>query len=193
MVLVWLAEGADYGSPSTQPKSKMKITRLVPLLIITTVLGLVLPARANTMSVPSAANAAYTFDVPADWKPKGDANDEVVEATAPGDHAYLMAWMAGGDQEAFAKDLDATLKDAMKSIDPDTKKHELEQNGSHFFVFNGSGVDKRAGTKVKFIVGVFDAGGGKVGVVYADYDADAPDSTMNVLEGILKTIKVAKK
>jgi hypothetical protein len=192
-VLVWLAAGAGTGSSINPTQIKMIITRLVPFLLITTVLGLALPASANTMSVPSAANAAYTFDVPADWKPKGDPNDEVVEATAPGDHAYLMAWMAGGDLETFAKDLDATLKDAMKSIDPDTKKHELDQNGSHFFVFNGSGVDKRAGTKVKFIVGVFDAGGGKVGVVYADYDADAPDSTMNVLEGILKTIKVTKK
>ena len=55
------------------------------------------------MSVPSAKNPAFTFDVPADWKPKGDPNDEVVEATAPGDHAYLMAWMAGGDVEAFGK------------------------------------------------------------------------------------------
>jgi len=172
---------------------KMRIIKLVPYLFIMTVLGLALPARGDTMSVPSAANPAFTFTVPADWKPKGDPNDEVVEATAPGDHAYLMAWMAGGDVEAFAKDLEATLKDAMKSVDPDTQKHELDQNGSHFFVFNGSGVDKRAGTKVKFIVGIFDAGGGKVGAVYADYDADAPDSTMSVLEGILKSIKVTKK
>jgi hypothetical protein len=171
----------------------MKIINLVPLLFITTVLGLAVPARADTMSVPSAKNPAFTFDVPADWKPKGDPNDEVVEATAPGDKAYLMAWMAGGDVEAFGKDLEAALKDSMKSVDPGTQKHELDQNGSHFFVFNGSGVDKRAGTKVKFIVGVFDAGGGKAGAVYADYDADAPDSEMSVLEGILKTIKVVKK
>ena len=38
----------------------------------------------------------------------------------------------------------------MKSVDPDHQQHELDQNGSHFYVLNGSGVDKRAGTKVKF-------------------------------------------
>ena len=170
----------------------MKITKFVPFLLIATVAGLALPARANTMSVPSAANAAFTFDVPADWKPKGDATDEVVEATAPGDHAYLMAWMAAGDEKTFVKDLEATLKDAMKSIDPDHQQHEMDQNGSHFYVINGSGVDKRAGTKVKFIVGIFEAGG-KVGMVYADYDADAPADTMKTLEGILTSIKVTKK
>lgn len=167
--------------------------KLVSFLFVIIGLSSASPARANTMSVPSAEKPAYTFDVPSDWKPKGDANDEVVEATAPGDHAYLMAWMAGGDVEAFGKDLETTLKDSMKSIDPGTQHHELDQNGSHFYVFNGSGVDKRAGSKVKFIVGVFDAGGGKAGVVYADYDADAPANTMEVLEGILKSIKVVAK
>ena len=71
--------------------------------------------------------------------------------------------------------------------------HELDQNGSHFYVFSGSGVDKRAGNKVKFLVGIFDAGGENAGIVYTDYDADAPASTMNTLEGILKSIKVSKK
>ena len=171
----------------------MKITKIVQFTFVAVVLGLAMPARGDTMSVPSKEKPAFTFDVPADWKPKGDPNDESAEASAPGDSAYVTAWMAGGDMEAFGKDLEGTLKDSMKSIDPGTQKHELDQNGSHFFVFNGSGVDKRAGTKVKFIVGIFDTGGGKAGVVYADYDADAPDSTMSVLEGILKTIKVVKK
>jgi hypothetical protein len=81
----------------------------------------------------------------------------------------------------------------MKSIDGAPKMHELDQNGSHFYVYSGSGVDKRAGNKVKFLVGIFDAGGGNAGIVYADYDADAPDSTMGTLEGILKSIKVSKK
>jgi hypothetical protein len=176
---------------TTQP-NKMKIRNITQFTFIAAALALALPARADTMSVPSKEKAAYTFDVPSDWKPKGDANDEVVEATAPGDHAYLMAWMAAGDEKTFAKDLETTLKDSMKSVDPDHQQHELDQNGSHFYVINGSGVDKRAGTKVKFIVGVFEAGG-KVGIVYADYDADAPANTMEVLEGILKSIKVTKK
>jgi len=156
--------------------------------------ALALPARGDTMAVPSKEKAAYTFDVPSDWKPKGDASDEYVEAAAPGDTAYLMAWIAkAADEKSLGKDLEATLKDAMKSIDGEPKMHELDQNGSHFYVFSGSGVDKRAGNKVKFLVGIFDAGGENAGIVYADYDADAPDSTMGTLEGILKSIKVTKK
>lgn len=172
----------------------MKTTKLVPFLIIATVLALALPARGETMSVPSADKPSFSFDVPSDWKPKGDAKDEYVEATAPGDHAYLVAWLAkGADEKSLGDDLEATLKDAMKSIDGEPKMHELDQNGSHFYVFSGSGVDKRSGSKVKFLVGIFDAGGDNAGVVYADFDADAPANTMDTLEGILKTIKVVKK
>jgi hypothetical protein len=171
----------------------MKTKKIIPFLFLIAVPGLALPARAETMAVPSAANAAYTLEVPSDWKPKGDVNDEVVEATAPGDAAYLQAWIVKtADEKSLTKDLDATLKDALKSIDADVKQHELDQNGSHFYVISGSGVDKRAGNKVKFIVGIFDAGSNRAGVVYTDYDADAPDSSMATLEGILKSIKVKK-
>jgi hypothetical protein len=150
--------------------------------------------RADTMSVPSKEKPAFTFDVPADWKPTGNTEDESVEATGPGNQAYLVAWtVVAADQKSLTKDLDATLKDAMKSIDTDPKQHELDQNGTHFYVISGSGVDKRAGNKVKFLVAIFDAGGGKAGIVYTDYDADAPESTMATLEGILKSIKVVKK
>jgi hypothetical protein len=172
----------------------MKTTRIVHLTILAAALAFVSPARADTMSVPSKEKAAFTFDVPSDWKPTGSTEDESVEAAAPGDAAYLMAWIAkAADEKALGKDLEATLKDAMKSIDGQPKMHELDQNGSHFYVYSGSGVDKRAGNKVKFLVGIFDAGGGNAGIVYADYDADAPDSTMGTLEGILKSIKVSKK
>ena len=176
-----------------QPKKPtMRITRFAPFALLA-VLAFAVPAQAETMSVPSAAKAAYTFDVPSDWKPKGDPNDESVEAAAPGDKAYLMAWIAdAADEKALGKDLDATLKDAMKSIDGEPQMHELDQNGTHFYVFSGSGVDKRAGNKVKVLVGIFDAGGNKAGVVYTDFDADAPAATMETLEGILKTIKVKK-
>jgi hypothetical protein len=190
MVLAWQGSDGHAGTP-IQP-NKMKIRNITQFTFVAAALALALPARADTMSVPSKDKPAYTFDVPSDWKPKGDANDEVVEATAPGDHAYLMAWMAAGDEKTFAKDLETTLKDSMKTVDPGTQQHELDQNGSHFYVLNGSGVDKRAGSKVKFIVGIF-AAGGKVGIVYADYDADAPANEMEVLEGILKSIKVTKK
>jgi hypothetical protein len=174
----------------------MKITRIVQLmsLVVLLTVALALPVRADTMSVPSADKAAFSFDVPSDWKPKGDAKDEYVEAAAPGDKAYLMAWIANvADEKSLGKDLEATLKDAMKSIDGEPTMHELDQNGSHFYVYSGSGVDKRAGNKVKFLVGIFDAGSDRAGIVYADYDADAPDTTMAVLEGILKSIKVTKK
>jgi hypothetical protein len=175
----------------------MKTRKLVPLTFVGAVLAFSLPARGDTMSVPSAANTAYTLEVPSNWKPIGDPSDESVEATSPDDHAYVMAWIVkdsdDSEQKALRKDLDATLKDSMKSIDGKPAMHELDQNGTHFYVFNGTGVDKREGTKVKFLVGVFSAGGDYAGVVYADASADAPESTMNVLEGILKSIKVTKK
>ena len=172
----------------------MKTIKIAQILLVIAALGLAVPARADTMSVPSAANAAYKFDVPSGWKPVGNAEDEVVEATSPDGHAYLMAWIVKtSDEKSLTKDLETTLKDSMKSVDKDTSQHELDQNGSHFYVVSGSGVDKRAGTKVKFLVGIFAAGEGKAGIVYADYDADSPATTMDTLEGILKSIKVAAK
>lgn len=171
----------------------MKTTRIVQILLSIVAIGFAVPAKAETMAVPSKASPAFTMDVPADWKPKGDADDESVEASAPGDKAYVVAWtVKNADEKSLTKDLDATLKDAMKSVDADVKQSELDQNGTHFYVFQGSGVDKRAGNKVKFLVGIFNAGGGNAGVVYADYDADAPASTMDVLKGILNSIKVKK-
>ena len=81
-----------------------------------------------------------------------------MEATSPDGHAYLMAWIVKtSDEKSLTKDLETTLKDSMKSVDKDTSQHELDQNGSHFYVISGSGVDKRAGTKVKFPVGIFAA------------------------------------
>jgi hypothetical protein len=172
----------------------MKIKSITQFTIVAAALALALPAHAETMSVPSKEKPAFTFDVPSGWKPTVNTEDESVEATAPGDQAYVVAWTAvAADDKSLTKDLDATLKDAMKSIDPDPKQEELDQNGTHFYVISGSGVDKRAGTKVKFLVGIFDAGGGKAGIVYADYDADAPAGTMEVLNGILKSIKVVGK
>jgi hypothetical protein len=171
----------------------MKITRIPQLILFVTLLGLALPAHAETMSVPSKEKAAYTFDVPSDWKPKGDASDESVEATAPNDAAYLVAWIRkASDVKGLTKDLDATLADAMKSVDKDVHQEELDQNGTHFYVISGSGVDKRAGNKVKFLVGIFDVGNGQAGIVYADMDDDAPESTMTALHGILTSIKVKK-
>jgi hypothetical protein len=171
----------------------MKIEKIIQLLFVVTTLSLAVPARAETMSVPSADKAAYTFDVPSDWKPKGDADDETVEATAPGDAAYVEAWIVNtSDEKLLTTDLETTLKDAMKSMDKDVQQHEVDQNGTHFYVISGSGVDRRAGNKVKFLVGIFDAGGDRAGIVYTDYDATAPADTMNALDGILKSIKVKK-
>jgi hypothetical protein len=133
------------GFVQNQPQ-KMKTKQIVQFTVVAVALALGLPARADTMSVPSKEKPAFTLDVPSDWKPTGNPADENVEATAPGDHAYLSAWIVkAADEKALVTDLDATLKDAMKSIDADPKQHELDQNGSHFFVISGSGVDKRAG------------------------------------------------
>jgi hypothetical protein len=170
----------------------MKI-KIVQLTFVAVVLALALPARAETMSVPSKEKAEFTFDVPSGWKPKGDMDDESAEASSPDGHAYVMAWITeASDEKALVKDLETTLKDSMKSVDEGIQEKQLEQNGTKFIVVSGSGVDKREGSKVKFLVGFFPTGGGQVGVVYADYDSDAPANTMEVLEGILKSIKVKK-
>ena len=172
----------------------MKTKNIARFTLVAVALALGLPARAETMSVPSAEKPAYTFDVPSDWKPKANVDDESVEATAPGDHAYLSAWIAkGSDQEAIIKDMETTLKDALKSIDKERSQQTIDVNGLKVVVIKGSGVDKRAGNKVQFRVAVFAAGGDKVGIVYADYDNDAPDDTMKALQGIIGSIKVAKK
>jgi hypothetical protein len=170
----------------------MKI-KFVQFTFVAAVVALALPARAETMSVPSAEKPEYTFEVPSDWKPKGDKADESVEASSPDDHAYLMAWIVKGeDLKALVKDLETTLDDSMKSVDPGYQEKEIEQHGTKFAVVSGSGVDKREGSKVKFLVGIFPVGDGQAGIVYADFDADAPATTMDVLEGILKSIKVKK-
>ena len=171
----------------------MKTTKIVQFTFAAVALALVTPAWGETMSVPSAEKPEYTFEAPSGWKPKGDTADESVEASSPDDHAYLMAWIVkASDEKALAKDLETTLKDSMKSVDEGTNEKVIEQHGTKFIVISGSGVDKREGSKVKFLVGIFPAGEGQAGIVYADYDADAPAGTMDVLEGILKSIKVKK-
>ena len=171
----------------------MKINKTVQFTCAAVALALISPALAETMSVPSAEKPEYTFEVPSGWKPKGDTADESVEASSPDDHAYLMAWMVEGDDlKALVKDLATTLDDSMKSVDAGYQEKEIEQHGTKFAVVSGSGVDKREGSKVKFLVGIFPVGDGKAGIVYADYDAEAPAATMEVLEGILKSIKVKK-
>ena len=89
--------------------------------------------------------------------------------------------------------METTLKDALKSIDTSSSDQNIEVNGIKITVIKGSGVDKRAGNKVQFRVAIFDAGAGNAGIVYTDYDNDAPDSTMKDIHGIIGSIKLAAK
>ncbi len=172
----------------------MKITKIVQFTFVAVILGLAMPARGDTVSVPSKEKPAFTVDIPAGWKPKVDADDESVEASQADNKAYLIAWVTkASDEKALTSDLEATLKDALKSIEGEPKMEEIEQNGSKFMVITGDGVDKREGNKVHFAVGIFETGPDQAGVVYTDVDADAPAETMKTLMGILNSIKVAKK
>lgn len=176
----------------------MKIIKLLQFTIVTAALALVLPARADKMSVPTAASPAFTFEVPSGWKPKADAKDESVEATSADGHAYLVAWMLTSTEpdaeKEFAKDLEATLKDSLKSIDKASSKMETGKiNETEVILISGTGLDKREGNKVDFHVAIFDAGKDKVGIVYADHDRESPKDTMATLEGIMKSIKVVAK
>jgi hypothetical protein len=172
----------------------MKITRINQLTFLAAAFAFALPARGDTMSVPSKEKPAFTVDIPASWKPKGDPNDESVEAAQSDNKAYLVAWVTkASDEKALTSDLEATLKDALKSITGEPKTEEITQNGSKFYVVSGDGVDKREGNKVHFLVGIFETGPDQAGVVYTDVDADAPADTMKTLMGILNSIKVSKK
>ncbi len=177
-----------------KPNKSMKTKTIAQITLVAGVLALGLSARADTMSVPSKEKPAFTFDVPSGWKPKADVEDESVEATAPDDHAYLSAWVAkGSDAKGIAKDMETTLKDALKNIDKETSEQMIEVNGVKVMVVKGSGVDKRAGNKVQYRVAIFPVGGENVGIVYSDYDNDAPESAMKELQGIISSIKVMAK
>ena len=171
----------------------MKTKTLSQITLVVLVLALALPARADTMSVPSKEKPAFTIEVPSGWKPKANVDDENVEATAPDNHAYLSAWVAIADQELIAKDMESVLKDALKSIDKETSEQMIEVNGVKVMVVKGSGVDKRAGNKVQYRVAIFQVDEEKVGIVYSDYDKDAPESAMKELQGIISSIKVMAK
>ena len=176
------------------PNHPMKTHKLIQIAAAIIALAVVLPARAETMSVPSKEKPAFTVDIPANWKPKGDTSDASVEAAPADNTAYLLAWVTkASDEKALTKDLEATLKDALKSITGEPKVEEIEQHGSKFYVVSGDGLDKREGNKVHFLVGIFETGPDQAGIVYTDVDADAPAETMKTLMGILNSIQVAKK
>ncbi|MEP6822447.1 MAG: hypothetical protein ABI946_08865 [Chthoniobacterales bacterium] len=154
---------------------------------------LTMPLLGDTMSVPNAEKPAFTFDVPADWHPKGDADDESAEATSPDKHVYISSWIvSGSEMKDLEKDIEKTLADSMGKVDPEHKEETMQLNGIDFTLIKGTGTDKREGNKVKFQVALFPAGGDKVGIFYADYDADAPADTTDTLQGIIKSIKVTK-
>ena len=161
------------------------------LIIAGSLCALAAPLFATTLSVPPDS-PAFTVDIPADWKPKADKADESVEATEPGDHVYMTGWVRtkSDTNDEVAADMEAVLKDSMKSVDKKDEQEIIENNGIKFHVLKGSGVDKREGTKVKFFVAMFAAGPGKAGIFYVDYDADAPADVMNTITTIMNSIKL---
>lgn len=169
-------------------------TKIISRLIAPFVLGAAAaPLFANTLSVPSDS-PAFTVDIPADWKPKTDKADKSVEASEPNDHVYMYAWVvpASGQASELVSDLDALLKDSMKSIDEKKTKEIIKNNGIEFIVIRGSGLDKKEGSKVEFFVALFDVGKDKMGVYYVDYDADAPPKIMDTILSIMDSIKLKK-
>ena len=169
----------------------MKINSISRLIVGVSLCVVAAPLFANTLSVPPD-KPAFTVDIPADWKPKADKEDKSVEATEPGDHVYMCGWVVPDktDVSEVTSDLDAILKDSMKSIDEKANKEAVENNGIKFNVIEGSGLDKREGSKVKFFVAFFKAGDGKIGVYYVDYDADAPADVMKTIFSIMNSIKL---
>ena len=148
------------------------------------------PLFATTLSVPTD-QPAFTVDIPADWKPKLDKADKSVEASEPDDHVYMYAWLVPGKTLVSEVDSDLTeiLKDSMKSVDEKKTSKTVDNNGIHFVVVEGSGLDKREGSKVKFFVAIFNIGK-NTGIYYVDYDADAPADIMKTITSIMNSIKL---
>jgi hypothetical protein len=149
------------------------------------------PLLATALSVPTD-QPAFTVDIPADWKPKLDKADKSVEASEPDDHVYMYAWVVPGTTQVSEVDSDLSelLKDSMKSIDEKVTKKTIDNNGIHFVVFEGSGIDKRENSKVEFFVAIFNVAKGKTGVYYVDYDSDAPPKIMDTIVSIMNSIKL---
>jgi hypothetical protein len=168
-------------------------TNIVSGIIVVALGATAAPLFATTLSVPPGS-PAFTVDIPADWKPKADKADESIEATEPGDHVYMTAWIhtKSNTKEETAADIEAILKDSMKSVDKKDEQEIIESNGIKFNVLKGSGLDKRDGSKVKFFIAVFPAGPGKAGIFYVDYDADAPANVMDTISTIMNSIKLKK-
>jgi hypothetical protein len=169
----------------------MKNPTLLKLALATIIAGLITPVFANTMSVPSEEHAAYTVDVPSDWKPKVSKEDETLEATEPDNHVYVSGWIVTkSDMGELKNDIAGLLKDSLKSIEGEPKEETIENNGIKFMVLRGNGIDKREGGKVKFFVAIFPAGSGKAGIFYADWDADAPADAQQKLNNLMNSIKL---
>jgi hypothetical protein len=169
----------------------MKITIALRLTVAIVTAGLVAPAFANTMSVPSEESPAYTVDIPSEWNPKVSKEEETLEATEPDNHVYVTGWVVTkSDIGELKKDIAGLLKDSLKSIEGETKEEAIENNGVSFTVIRGNGIDKREGGKVKFFVAIFPAGSDKAGIFYADWDADAPADSTQKLNNLMNSIKV---
>ena len=169
----------------------MKNRTTLKFALISIIAGLAVPAFAKTMSIPSDDSPAYTVDIPNDWNPK--IADESLEATEPGNHVYVSGWIVTkADAGDLKKDLGDLLKDEMKSIEGEPKEETIENNGIKFMVLRGQGKDKREGTDVKFFVAMFQAGSGKLGIFYADWDADAPADITKKLNDLMNSIKLHK-
>ena len=169
----------------------MKNPSLFKLAVAIVVAGFVVPAFADTMSIPSEEHPAYTVDIPSDWSPKVSKDDETLEATEPDNHVYVSGWVVTkSDIGDLTKDISGLLKDSLKSIEGDTKEEAIENNGIKFTVIRGEGTDKREGGKVKFFVAIFPAGAGKAGIFYADWDADAPADATQKLNNLMNSIKL---
>ena len=169
----------------------MKIQNISRSIIAFALFAPAAPLFANTLSVPPDS-PAFTVDIPADWKPKVDKADGSVEATEPGDHVYMTGWVrTKSDTNAeVAADMEAVLKDSMKSVDKKDEQEMIESNGIEFHVLKGSGADKREGSKVRFFVAMFAAGPGKAGIFYVDYDDDAPADIIKTINTIMNSIKL---
>ena len=176
---------------ATLARNHSLMNNIFKIAVAIAFVGLISPTLAKTMSIPSEESPAYTVDIQNDWDPK--VSEEGVEATEPDNHVYVSGWVVTkSDIGDLKKDLGDLLKDEMKSIDGEPSEETIENNGIKFSVLRGHGKDKREGTDVTFIVAFFQAGPGKAGVFYADWDSDAASDVKGKVNALMNSIKLHK-
>jgi hypothetical protein len=149
--------------------------------------------EAVTFYYPKQDAALFSMDVPDAWKPEV-LDDGSLEAFSPDEKGYVCTWIlkTESDYAALESDIAELLEPYLKDIKVGEEGKAVKGENMEFFVYSGSGKDKKEGSEQKFEVFLFKIAEGQVGVFFVQYAADAPADTTGALITIAKSIKLSK-